>query len=523
MFTRKIYLRLVLGLVLVDFGTHETKTMQTLRYNSESLRNAFASRNYELAKDILRQQSIPGEECGSSSSQKNTLLYWAIQNCNVPAVKLLLQFHANANPTIPVHGRYLMQALRSIHVSKYEQIFGKSDSVAQQVRSNYKQKIIPLLLKYGADPNKFDDKGSPLGHAIALYNKNLCDESLITMLLEYGANPNYLDCLYQTLERHNIRLAQLLLTKGATITATVESIRANLSKTNGIVHAGAVMTYCKDCFEPLTSACIVGDPFEVEKVWPSPSSFSTFSHIKNLFSDFRNILALDFHHTKGYRMHPLLWAASQGHTDVVKFLLDHGVNAHVRDGDDNTAADLAIYNGHTSCAQTIIASGGNFNTQSWLHAAVRRKDADSIKQLLKDKPELINEQDNIGNTPLHIAGRQPHTPMLNHLLTDKTDFIILNNQNMSPAQTIFTNPCPGDLTKISAMLLAPHLGILGKSEIPAVKSAGSISEICAYLAQFVAQAHLQKHNNSQIIQEQNLSVIRTLKALEVTAKKVESH
>jgi ankyrin repeat protein len=173
--------------------------------------------------------------------------------------------------------------------------------------------------------------------------------------------------------------------------------------------------------------------------------------------------------------------------------------------------------GHTKCTELILDAGGKFNTQHWLHAAIRRKDADSIKQLLKDKPELINEQDYIGNTPLHIAGRQPHTPMLNYLLTDKTDFTILNNQKVSPAQTIFTNCCPGDLLQVSTRILEPALVALAKSETPEIASVVNIPEIRNYLANRLAYDHLQEHNNSKIVKERSLSVIRTLKALRATA------
>jgi ankyrin repeat protein len=46
-------------------------------------------------------------------------------------------------------------------------------------------------------------------------------------------------------------------------------------------------------------------------------------------------------------------AASEGHLEVVRLLLDRGAKADIRDVDDDTAYDFAIKNGHQEVAQLL--------------------------------------------------------------------------------------------------------------------------------------------------------------------------
>ena len=50
-------------------------------------------------------------------------------------------------------------------------------------------------------------------------------------------------------------------------------------------------------------------------------------------------------------------AASNGHTDIVKALLDKGADVNARGNKGSTALMFAAYNGHTDIVKSLIDKG----------------------------------------------------------------------------------------------------------------------------------------------------------------------
>ena len=50
---------------------------------------------------------------------------------------------------------------------------------------------------------------------------------------------------------------------------------------------------------------------------------------------------------------PLIWAAVEGHTDCVEYLIQIGAQLHLKDKDSNTALHLASQKGHSSTVKLI--------------------------------------------------------------------------------------------------------------------------------------------------------------------------
>ncbi len=53
----------------------------------------------------------------------------------------------------------------------------------------------------------------------------------------------------------------------------------------------------------------------------------------------------------------IMYAATKGHIDIVKALIDRGVDINVKDKDNDTALIIAKKNGYNDIVQFLIESG----------------------------------------------------------------------------------------------------------------------------------------------------------------------
>jgi ankyrin repeat protein len=490
-----------------------TPPIATLGPNEALLAKAIHDANYDLLEMLLQQVFSPAmlnREIMSYAYQNP--MGQAIARNDLPSVELLLKYQADPNFKITGHNNYLSVALSFYSILKENPHQAKNT-----------EEIIKLLLKYGANPNALGrlevtagPRHYPLEQAIDLGLGKIAQ-----LLLKYGAQPNLshprdlplyrIICMQQN---HETRaLVDLLLLHGASIkkAMTIPSSVAELSDQEKLNHEKLFREKFSKIFDEYEVAALFNTVDQLAPVKPSAGSKDW--NIGKFWEMFKNRVTLKLSNSAG--MSSLHYAATQGHLEAINILISNKtpINALNKQGD--TPADVAVRIGHTECAQALLNAGGTFNTQRWLRAAVRRKDTDSIKQLLKDKPELVNEQGNNGDTAVHLAGAQPYTPLLNELLNHNPDLNITNNQAVSPLHVIFTNCCPGDLLLVSTTVLESALTALAKSEIEEVACVVKISEIRAYIANILARQHLQEHNNSRVIRDRSLSVIKTMKALRV--------
>lgn len=148
----------------------------------------------------------------------------------------------------------------------------------------------------------------------------------------------------------------------------------------------------------------------------------------------------------------LLWAAENGHFDVVKAILEKDISLlHVTDKDGYTPLHRACYNDHPEivkyllqkgakhdagtidnwqplhsackwnnikCAALLLAHGADINATSKggvtpLHLAAGHTNSDHLMKLFLAHPELVHgNRDSTGDTPLDIARRSGHNDVL---------------------------------------------------------------------------------------------------------------
>ena len=117
-----------------------------------------------------------------------------------------------------------------------------------------------------------------------------------------------------------------------------------------------------------------------------------------------------------YERTALMWAANTGHTDVVRLLLDRGANINAVDGDGDTALMSASESGHTYTVRLLLDRGANINAingngDTVLIGAAKIGHADTVRLLLKmgANPDHVNRH---GNTALKLARRRGLTKVV---------------------------------------------------------------------------------------------------------------
>ena len=106
-------------------------------------------------------------------------------------------------------------------------------------------------------------------------------------------------------------------------------------------------------------------------------------------------------------------AATQGHIEIVNFLLDAGSSLSTIDkSNGKTALHSAARNGHVEVVRALLTMEPGIATridkkgQTALHMAVKGQNIEVAEELILADPSAVNRIDTKGNTPLHIATRK---------------------------------------------------------------------------------------------------------------------
>ena len=114
---------------------------------------------------------------------------------------------------------------------------------------------------------------------------------------------------------------------------------------------------------------------------------------------------------------PLVYAASNGQTDIVQVLLAKGVDVDIKDDyHGNTALMQAVWGRHAATAETLLASGAAINAKdrrgrTALMDAAAQGSTDLV-QILLAKGADVNLKDGGGRNAQEFAARYGHTDLL---------------------------------------------------------------------------------------------------------------
>ncbi|XVF76567.1 hypothetical protein PTKIN_Ptkin13bG0276100 [Pterospermum kingtungense] len=148
-----------------------------------------------------------------------------------------------------------------------------------------------------------------------------------------------------------------------------------------------------------------------------------------------------------YNTTALHTAASQGHTEVVNFLLEKGSNvAAIAKNNGKTALHSAARNGHLEIVKALlskepgIAARIDKKGQTALHMAVKGQNVEVVDELIMSDPSLVNMVDTKANTALHIGTRKGRIQVVQKLLNHSgIDKLVINKHGETALDTAEKN------------------------------------------------------------------------------------
>jgi len=121
-----------------------------------------------------------------------------------------------------------------------------------------------------------------------------------------------------------------------------------------------------------------------------------------------------------FQAHRIAQAIENDRMDDLEKLLGKGADPNAREEYRRTPLELAVLRGNLPAAILLIGAGAGrdmaYEDGSLLHVAAARGHVKMAQLLLEKFPDLAEEEDSAGNTPLHLAAQAGHAEMVTFLI-----------------------------------------------------------------------------------------------------------
>jgi uncharacterized protein len=238
---------------------------------------------------------------------------------------------------------------------------------------------VRALIKSGADVNARSGDGStPLLWAAHSSNDDIARmliaaKAAVNVANDYGITP-----LLEASKTGDAAMMELLLQAGANPslahpegqTPLLAAARSGIAPAVRLLVARGVDVNAAETYQqttPLMWAAAENHLDVVDLLIKAGADVNRQAHVTSV-KDRKNA----DHPTGGFT--PLMWAARAGNETMVRRLVARGANVNLKNGDDASAAMIAIYNDRFDVAATLIELGSDVNDGS-LYMAVEMRDA----------------------------------------------------------------------------------------------------------------------------------------------------
>nr|XP_034311437.1 transient receptor potential cation channel subfamily A member 1 isoform X1 [Crassostrea gigas] len=354
--------------------------------------------------DVISYISSKGGDINLQDREGNTPLHVAVEKGQQTAIETLIDLGADTSllnfaKMAPVHLAVdlgLLEPLRTILIKDKTSAILPGETGATPLHyCAYKDRdeCAKLLLEHGAKPCKSCDDGFYPIHAAATRASDKTLEVLIKHVERLGYTR---EVVLSFTDKYNNTPLHSAVSSG-----DPEAVRVCLN-------AGAALdVQQEDKSTALHFACAQGGLSIIQMMRQlQPEKFMTASKKTDIL-----------------KMTPLHRAALFNHVNVVKFLIDEGVEVNAVDSQKRTPLLLAASKGAWKTVHLLLESGADISlkdnkNRNFLHLAIKYggKLNQFGVQSIKHFKNLLNEKDDYGCTPLHYASREGYLVALDDLI-----------------------------------------------------------------------------------------------------------
>jgi ankyrin repeat protein len=403
--------------------------------------------------DIMQLLLDHGANVNVHDNRRNTPLHFAASEGHLEIARMLLEHKADVNAlgiegSTPLHkasqgsqscggGLEMVQLVR-LFLDNGADPHVRDDNGSTPLHfavSKGHLEVTRMLLELKADVNSFNGEGlTPLQRALEGPREGYPD--FMRLLLDHGANVNVHDNRRSTLlhfaaSEGHLEVARMLLERKANVNALDDEGSTPLHQASHSSQSGDA-----DITQLVRLLLDNGaDPHACDNNGNTPLHFAASEgHLEVV----RTLLErkADVDSLNGEGLAPLQRASEgrrEGYLDIMRLLLDHGANVNVHDNSRNTPLHFAASRSHLEVARMLLELKADVNAlnkegSTPLHQAFEtwRKNPDIVRLLL-DHGADANVHDKRGNTLLHFAASEGDLKITRVLLERIVE--VVNSQN----------------------------------------------------------------------------------------------
>uniref|UniRef100_A0A8C2J501 Serine/threonine-protein phosphatase 6 regulatory ankyrin repeat subunit B-like n=1 Tax=Cyprinus carpio TaxID=7962 RepID=A0A8C2J501_CYPCA len=373
------------------------------------------------------------------SKDGQTALHIAVENCKPQVVQLLLGFGANVQ-------------LRG----------GKARETPLHIAARVKEgeQVAEILLKSGADVNAEQENGESAVHVAARHGALEMIRALIqeggdvTWKSKVGENP--LHVAVRHCHAHVVEEILNTLTNERSRQEAELCVREGNQKGETPLHLAAELR-SDAVHQPDEDTCIIKILMEhhadvtavTRQSGETPLHYSArvgnTAVLQEMLSNVpSNQLQSAINKQAKNGWSPLLLAAEQGHTEVVKILLQNNARVDVFDEEGKAAIHLAAEQGHQDIVDILLAHKAFVNTKTKLgltplHLSAQNGSAQLVKLLVETHQASVDALSLKKQTPLHLAAFSGQLDVCSSLLNLKADITATDIRNQTPLHLAVEN------------------------------------------------------------------------------------